>query len=171
MKLVTPSIKYKESYIQMVKECSEQDKVLIPFILAEDYTDFVSMIDRLAAYARGEQMPSGYVAHSTFWLIDDNELVIGCSNLRHGLTDALLEMGGHIGYGIKPSERKKGYAKRILALTLEKAKAQGIDNALLTVNKTNLGSVKAIQFNNGALETEKEVKGQDALVQYYWIDV
>lgn len=170
MKLVTPRAEYQASYTQMVREFSEHDDILIPFILAEDYEDFAAMLDRLAAYSRGEQMPNGYVAHSTFWLIDDNECVVGCSNLRHGLTDALLEMGGHIGYSIKPSERKKGYARHILELSLAKAKAVGIDRALLTVNKANLGSVKVIQANKGVLETEKEVKGQDGLVQYYWIE-
>ncbi|CAE6946901.1 GNAT family N-acetyltransferase [Vibrio sp. B1FLJ16] len=170
MKLVVPSTEYQESYIQMVREFSERGEAFVPFILAEDFDDFPSMLDRLAAYARGEQMPDGFVAHSSFWLVDDSNQVVGCSNLRHELNDGLLVLGGHIGYGIKPSERQKGYAKLILELTLPKAKNAGIDKALLTVNKSNQGSVKAIQSNGGVLAAEKKVSGQQGLVQYYWIE-
>ncbi|CAE6951229.1 GNAT family N-acetyltransferase [Vibrio alginolyticus] len=170
MKLVVPSAEYQESYIQMVREFSDRGEAFVPFILAEDYDDFPLMLDRLAAYSRGDQMPRGFVAHSSFWLVDDSNQVVGCSNLRHELNEGLLVLGGHIGYGIKPSERKKGYAKLILELTLPKAKHAGIDKALLTVNKSNLGSVKAIQSNGGVLEAEKKVSGQEGLVQYYWIE-
>lgn len=170
MKLVVPSAEYQESYIQMVREFSDRGEAFVPFILAEDYDDFPLMLDRLAAYSRGDQMPSGFVAHSSFLLVDDSNQVVGCSNLRHELNDGLLVLGGHIGYGIKPSERQKGYAKLILELTLPKAKNAGIDKALLTVNKSNLGSIKVIQFNGGVLEAEKKVSGQEGLVQYYWIE-
>ncbi|MGF1694470.1 GNAT family N-acetyltransferase [Vibrio lamellibrachiae] len=170
MKLVVPSIEYEESYIQMVREFSEQGEVFIPFVLSENYSDFPAMIDRLASYSRGEQLATVFVANSSYWLINTNEKVVGCSNLRHDLNDELLVLGGHIGYGIKPSERKKGYAKLILKLTLPRANSNGITKALLTVNKANLGSVKAIQSNGGVLEAEKKVSGQEGLVQYYWVE-
>ncbi|MCG9579698.1 GNAT family N-acetyltransferase [Vibrio tubiashii] len=169
MKLVTPRVEYQESYIEMVREFSEREEAFIPFVLAENYEDFSMLLDRLSAYSRGEEVP-GFVAHSSFWLIDENDQVVGCSNLRHELNDGLLVLGGHIGYGIKPSERKKGYAKRILELTLPKAKSIGIDKALVTVSKANLGSVKAIKYNKAVLEAEKQVPGQKGIVQYYWLN-
>lgn len=169
MKLVSPTLDYQESYIQMVREFSERGEAFVPFVLAENYNDFSLLIEKLSAYSRGEEV-TGFVAHSSFWLIDENEQVVGCSNLRHELNDGLLVLGGHIGYGIRPSERQKGYAKRILELTLPKAKSIGIDKALLTVNKANLASVKAIKHNNGVLEAEKEVSGQEGIVQYYWLN-
>ncbi len=171
MKLVVPSTEYQESYIEMIREFIDRDEAFVPFVLGEDYADFSSMLGRLNAYSRGEQMPDGFVAHSSFWLIDGHEQVVGCSNLRHELNDGLRVLGGHIGYGIKPSQRQKGYAKLILELTLPKAKHQGIKSALLTVNKANIGSVKAIEYNNGVLQSEKEVSGQTGLVRYYRIEL
>ncbi len=66
MKLVVPSAEYQESYIQMVREFSDRGEAFVPFVLAEYYDDFPSMLERLAAYSRGEQMPSGFVSHSSF---------------------------------------------------------------------------------------------------------
>jgi predicted acetyltransferase len=66
------------------------------------------------------------------------------SNLRHNLNDNLYICGGHIGYGIRPDQRRKGYATKILKLTLIEAKKKGIENVLVTCNPENLGSVKAI---------------------------
>ncbi len=171
MKLVVPSTRYQDSYIEMIEEFMDNEEAFVPFVLGEDYSDFPSMIERLNAYSKGEQMPDGFVAHSSFWLIDENEQVIGCSNLRHELNDSLRILGGHIGYGIKPSQRQKGNAKLILELTLPKAKRLGIESALLIVNKANIGSVKAIEHNNGVLQSEKEVSGQTGLVRYYRIEL
>jgi len=169
MKLVTPSAEYQDSYINMVREVSEQGEAFVPFVLKEQYDDFSAMVKRLESYSNGNSVPENFVPHSTFWLVDEDGCVVGCSNLRHQLNDGLLVLGGHIGYGIKPSERRKGYAQTILRLTLIEANKHGIDKAMLTVNKDNIGSVKAIQSNNGILEIEKEVPGQSGLVQYYWI--
>lgn len=83
-------------------------------------SDFELFIKKLEAYALGQQLPEGYVPMSTFWLSVDDTLV-GISKLRHHLTESLRIEGGHIGYGIRPSERKKGYGTKLLELTLLEA--------------------------------------------------
>src|SRR5215469_5659248 len=92
--------------------------------------DFIRWLDERA---RGIRLPLGYVPDSAFWLVRrDDGAVVGVSSLRHGLTPSLEDVGGHIGYSIRPSERRKGYGTCILALTMEQARALDLGQVLLT---------------------------------------
>jgi predicted acetyltransferase len=107
------------------------------------------------------------VNSSTYWLIKDRSRIIGAVNIRHRLNPYLLEVGGHIGYGIRPSERRKGYATEILKQALAKARDPGISEALVTCDKDNIGSAKVIIKNGGVLESEVVSNGLE--IQRYWI--
>lgn len=72
--------------------------------------------------------------------------------IRHRLTASLREIGGHIGYDIRPSARRHGHATAMLAAALPVARSLGIDRALLTCDADNLGSRKVIEANGGVLE-------------------
>ena len=171
VKLVSPSIKYKDSYIDMVKEFVKHHEAFVPFTLNEDYKDFAALVKRLEAYSKGENIPDGFVAHTSFWLIDSNNRVVGTSNLRLELTESLKQIGGHIGYGVKPSERRKGYATVILAKTLSEAKKRGINEALVTVDKTNTASIKVIKKNSGVFYSEGLVEDVEGITQRYLIHI
>ena len=93
------------------------------------------------------------VPSTTFWLCADG-LPVGFGSVRHFLTDALRKAGGHIGYGIAPAYRGKGYGNEILRLLLIEAKKLGIDRALVTVHLDNLAS-QAVALANGGVITEK----------------
>lgn len=88
-------------------------------------------------------------------------------DIRHRLNEYLLQFGGNIGYSVRPSQRRKGYATEMLALALEECRKLGIDRALVTCDKTNIGSAKTIQKNGGVLENE--VLEGDRITQRYWI--
>lgn len=105
---------------------------------------------------------------STRWLVDDGEF-IGRVSVRHQLTEKLLQEGGHIGYGIRPSKRKMGYGTKILELALPLAKSLVIDKALLTCNDENLGSQKIIEKNGGVLENKVQLPTK--LERRYWISL
>ena len=78
------------------------------------------MVQELLDAHNGINIPETWVPDSTYWLVTDENKIVGAVNIRHSLTEHLFNAGGHIGYGIRPSERRKGYATKLLALSLEK---------------------------------------------------
>src|SRR5690606_40116968 len=86
---------------------------VVPWIVDEPYQSFEAYVERLLAAAKGIGLPPGFLPHSIFWLVDKSREILAISNLRHGLNESLLKAGGHIGYGVRPSARRKGYATGI----------------------------------------------------------
>ncbi len=127
-------------------------------------------VDTLLAHSRGENLPNDWVSYSTFWLIDNDEF-IGDTHIRHTLNDHLRNIGGHIGYTIRPSKRKQGYGTKILKLALIEAKKLGIDFALITCDETNIGSKKIIEKNGGIFEKASEQSDGHEKKLLYWIKI
>ena len=100
---------------------------------------------------------------------EERNIIVGAVNIRHYLNKSLLLNGGHIGDGVRPSERKKGIATKMIALALDECKKLGIERVLMVCDKENVGSAKSIQHNGGILENEIEVDG--IVEQRYWIDL
>lgn len=117
-------------------------------------------------------MPAdGKVPDSVFFLLDeDRNRLLGAVNIRHYLNETLLKGGGHIGDGIRPSERRKGYATEMIRLALIECRKLGIDRVLMTCEKNNIGSAKSILKNGGVLENEF-VNSEGCVEQRYWIKV
>ena len=133
---------------------------------AEDtMTDVLQrMIDR----SEGRQLEPGWVPFTTYWLLDEDGAVVAFSRLGHALSDGLLYHGGHIGYYVKRSERRKGYGRSVLALTLSEGRKRGIERFLLTVDSDNVGSIRVIEANGGVLEDER-IDPEWGRFRRYWI--
>ena len=121
--------------------------------------------------AAREKDPNGpeYSPSHTYFVVDEAGELLGAANLRHTLTEPLLHHGGHIGYGIRPSQRGNHYAPCMLALCLEKAKERGIDRVLVTCVEDNKASAATIEACGGVLENKVEYEGE--LFRRYWIDL
>jgi predicted acetyltransferase len=130
--------------------------------------DFAAYLRSSTAESMGEGIAPGRVPQSTFWLVDDGR-VIGVCRLRHRLTPDLAWEGGHIGYDIRPSARRRGFGTELLALTLERAAAMGLDAVLVTCDADNIGSVRVIENNGGRLARELASKARDTTIRQYWI--
>ena len=166
--LVAPSAANKVSYRALVREFTDRGEPLVPFPLSFANDNFEAFLALLAGCAQGIGIPPGFVPHSTFWLVEGGE-VVGVSNLRHRLTDALRVEGGHIGYGIRPTARGRGLGREILRLTLAEARRRGIESVLLTCAKANAASAAVIAANGGRLAAEEFIASRGEVVQRWWI--
>jgi len=130
---------YKKLY-DLYMSFPENDNGYINSVYGYTYEQFLDWIETKKKWSVGEDLPEGFVADTTYVLSDKGEYV-GVFNLRHYLNDFLREGPGHIGYCIKNDKRKMGYGSAGLKLTLKKAREKGIEEAYLSCDKTNPGSL------------------------------
>lgn len=136
-------------------------------IFKNDYHDFDCYLANLEVTSSCD----GLVPDSTFFLFDDKRnILLGAVNIRHYLNEYLLQHGGHIGDGIRPSERNKGYATKMIELALDECRKLKINKVLVVCDKDNIGSAKSIINNGGILENE--IIDEDGTIeQRYWISL
>ncbi len=165
--LVRPSLAYKDSFLEAVKE-GVSESFYKELDILDVQQNFAKYVKYLSDKAEGINLREGYVPASTFWFIKNGKF-IGRIDIRHKLNEKLLKEGGHIGYGIRPSERSKGYGNKILKLGLEEAKKIGIKKALITCDDDNEPSIRIIENNGGVLENKIKIEGK--LKRRYWIEI
>lgn len=166
LSLILPCAEYEQSYREYIHELGDDERY--PFPLDFDHEDFAALLGRLTDYAEGVGLPEGFVASSTFWLVDGSQL-LGVSNLRHELNEMLREHGGHIGLGVRPSAQGRGLGKRLLALTIEEARRRGIAEVHVHCHKSNHASASMILANGGVLQSEGPYGRAGEIVQRYVI--
>ena len=167
LSLVKLSEEYKRHLNEMMEEWYATGENIIPYVIRKnDYKDFEYYMDNLEVKEGTENL----VPDSTFFCLDeDRDIFVGAVNIRHYLNEALLRDGGHIGDGVRPSERRKGIATKMIGLALGECRKLGIDRVLMVCDKDNIGSAKSIINNGGVLENEITVEG--VVEQRYWIEL
>jgi len=167
MKFVTINeITEKEHYL-FVEEFLKEGVGVTPYSAGLHGKTFLELVTESNNYSNGILSNLNFVAASTFYLIEE-ERVIGAVNIRHYLNDYLLKYGGHIGYGVRKSERRKGYATKLLKFALDKMEELGVYKVLVTCDKDNPGSSKTILNCGGVLDNEILFDGKQT--QRYWIE-
>lgn len=180
VKLVEPTPRVQESYLRAVAEYRdslangehhqprEHDYLHGRFLdgevaWLEDSANFLTFTKRVRNDALPDSpRPEGWCPATHLWLVREDEY-LGQIDIRHAMTDHLLEVGGLIGYDIRPSARGLGYGSHMLELALPIANALGHDPALITCDTTNAGSIRVIEKNGGVLEDERNGKLR------YWV--
>lgn len=121
-------------------------------------------------YEEPTTVPSNLVPATQFFFIreSDNKLV-GMIQIRHYLNDFLEKFGGHIGYSVRPSERRKGYAKEMLKMALPCCKEIGLEKVLITCIDGNIGSEKTILANGGIYESTVHEPNENENLKRFWI--
>lgn len=167
LKLVKASVQYQQQINEMMEEWCNYNEEIVPYAIRRlDYKDFENYCKELEI----KDDRSGLVPDSTFFCLDEERnIMVGAVNIRHYLNEALLLNGGHMGDGVRPSERRKGIATKMIALALEECRKLGIKKVLMVCDKENVGSAKSIIKNGGILENEVVVNG--VTEQRYWIDI
>ena len=166
LKLVLLTTEYKKQLNDMMDEWTNTNERIIPSALTvNDYHDFDFYKNHLC---RDKEI-NGLVPDTTYFCLDtDRNIFVGAVNIRHYLTEKLKFSGGHIGDGIRPSERRNGYGSAMIGLAIEEAKKMGINRVLMCCDKKNIASAKSIMNNGGILENEVDVDG--TIIQRYWIN-
>ncbi|MBE6137984.1 MAG: GNAT family N-acetyltransferase [Erysipelotrichaceae bacterium] len=165
LRLVKACKEYEKEIVEMLDKWFSLESNITPYAIRRiDYKDFNYYCENLDV----KDASSGFVPDSTFFCLDiDRGIMVGAVNIRHYLNEKLLLNGGHIGDGILPGERGKGYGTMMISLALLECKKLGIDNVLMVCDKDNIASAKTIIKNGGILENEIVVDG--TVEQRYWI--
>lgn len=132
--------------------------------------DFEGYLRERREWSRGVNVPPDLVPETHYWLVRGGR-ILGTIRLRHRLNERLEIEGGHIGYKVRPSERRKGFAKGMLAMVLPKARAMGLARVLVTCDKDNVASARVIRANGGELHSEVVSPDSGKPVQRYWIEL
>ena len=137
-----------------------------------DRMEFSAWLRLVEENGSPETVHDGWVRADTFFAVRKADgRIVGMVDIRHTLNDFLAAYGGHIGYGVRPSERRKGYAGEILRLALAHAKqAIGLKRVMIACYRDNEASRKTILRNGGRLEREF-VHTDGQTVQVYWVDL
>ncbi len=167
MELIKPDRKYYHSFLEAVKEYKDNNVTTYHFFECGTQDIFI----RMKELEEGINLPDGWVSGTYLWMVDGGEFV-GEVNIRHKLTENLLNMGGHIGYGVRFSRQNEGIGTKMLSLALEYARDNlGLYKVLLTCNDDNYASIKVIENNNGVLQ-DKICNTNDNyswITRRYWI--
>lgn len=124
---------------------------------------FADFVDEVVADAEEDRpRPARYVPSTTLWWVDGEDY-LGRISIRHRLNDFLLDVGGHIGYDVRPTARRRGHATGMLLGARAWARDLGIDSALVTCDDDNIGSIRVIEAAGGELEDVRGTKRR------YWV--
>ncbi|MDV9176287.1 GNAT family N-acetyltransferase [Streptomyces sp. W16] len=162
--LTTPHARFRLSFLAAVREHLTEGETFGDTLARElrEHGEtwhrpegFNRYVDAVREEEREEgRRPAGFVPNSWYWYVDGDEY-LGRIQVRHRLTPHLLDQGGHIGYGVRPTARRRGYATAMLRDVLPYARALGLDQVLVTCDVTNIGSRKVIEAGGGEFEDER----------------
>ncbi len=152
---------YRQEYFDLGETHIHGSGGMARFPAFDEWLEFILAIEK-------DRLSNLQVHASTFFSVRKaDSKIIGSIQLRHSLSPSLAESGGHIGYGIRPSERRKGYGRQQLSLALDVARDRGLSKVMITCNKANTASGKTARSCGGVLTREGMYEG--ALEQTYWI--
>jgi predicted acetyltransferase len=174
IRFVRPDYYLREEYTEMMDEWIKDGSPIAPWSLIEQYhsdEDFEKMIRIVNDAAVGNGV-GDFAPCITYWVKDsESNRLIGAVNIRYYLTKLGYETWGHIGFGVRPSERRKGYAAQMLSAALDECRAMKMERVLLGCLDENIASAKTIEKCGGVLENcaAHEYSGENVLIRRYWI--
>lgn len=172
IELTRPTTDLFDSWAEAVAEFGEShiDGSGLQAPVTPDRATLDALIEKATLLAdTSAELPDDAVHNDLYWVVDDGE-VVGFLSFRHDLNEWLREAGGHIGYSVRESRRRQGYASAALRLGLERAREIGLDRVLVTCDDDNVGSYRTIEGADGVLQdvSDQSARGH-AMLRRYWI--
>ena len=162
IRLVRPSAAMKEAALAFREEFfAAGERVINGSELLDQAADYAQWLRDVTDNTDAATVHPGWVVTDTFFAVDETDRIIGIIDFRHTLNDFLKDFGNS-GYSVRPSERRRGYATRMLRQLLEYAKESGFTALHLSVERDNTPSVKTILKNGGVYERSFEFEGKQA---------
>ena len=168
--LVKPDLSYTDEIIKYKEESLAESPIINGSAGLNRFSSIEDWLEELKKRSCEDTVPEGLVPSSTYLGVREKDnYIVGMIDIRHYLNEYLTEAGGHIGYGVRKTERNKGYAKQMLKLALEKCKELKIKRVLITCDEDNIASEKVILSANAKLEDIRNVDGENK--KRFWIDL
>lgn len=168
--LVKPDLSYVDEIIKYKEESLAESPLINGSAGLNRFSSIEDWLEELKKRSCEDTVPKGLVPSSTYLAVREKDnYIVGMIDIRHYLNEYLTQVGGHIGYGVRKTERNKGYAKQMLKLALEKCKELKIKKVLITCDEDNIASEKVILSANAKLEDIRNVDGENK--KRFWIDL
>ena len=168
--LVEPDLSYADEIIKYKEESLAESPIINGSAGLDRFSSIEIWFEELKKRSCEDTVPEGLVPSSTYLGVREKDnYIVGMIDIRHYLNEYLTQAGGHIGYGVRKTERNKGYAKQMLKLALEKCKELKIKKVLITCDEDNIASEKVILSVNAKLEDIRNVDGENK--KRFWIDL
>ena len=168
--LVKPDLSYADEIIKYKEESLEESPIINGSAGLDRFSSIEIWFEELKKRSCEDTVPKGLVPSSTYLAVREKDnYIVGMIDIRHYLNEYLTQVGGNIGYGVRKTERNKGYAKQMLKLALEKCKELKIKKVLITCDEDNIASEKVILSANAKLEDIRNVDGENK--KRFWIEL
>ena len=168
--LVKPDLSYADEIIKYKEESLAESPIINGSAGLDRLSSIEIWFEELKKRSCEDTVPKGLVPSSTYLGVREKDnYIVGMIDIRHYLNEYLTQVGGNIGYGVRKTERNKGYAKQMLKLALEKCKELKIKKVLITCDEDNIASEKVILSANAKLEDIRNVDGENK--KRFWIDL
>ena len=168
--LVKPDLSYADEIIKYKEESLAESPIINGSAGLDRFSSIEIWFEELKKRSCEDTVPKGLVPSSTYLAVREKDnYIVGMIDIRHYLNEYLTQAGGHIGYGVRKTERNKGYAKQMLKLALEKCKELKIKKVLITCDEDNIASEKVILSANAKLEDIRNIDGENK--KRFWIEL
>lgn len=171
IRIIKPTLEYADDIMAYRKEFIESGDSMDGCGKLRSCETAEEWFREIERYSNASTCPTDKVPSYTYIALrlSDNRIV-GIFDLRHHINHPVLSLwGGHIGYSVRPNERRKGYGKEMLRLVLKEARALGLERVMITCYSDNIASEKTIIANGGVFE--KDVIVDNEVIKRYWIEL